>query len=139
MSKKETPENTGKTPLHNLFHYQKRKTKLFLCWITIIAIALCVIAAGLGLLWYFKASWVALIFAVIFGAMGLGLSGLAFVIGEKIELFNTAASGALNIYDLAQKSSTIIDMEAEQNPAGAKEIESLSAPPPPDAHLSSTK
>ena len=129
MSKKETPEKTGETPLHNLFHYQKRKTKRFLRWITVTAIALCVIATGFGLLWYFNASWIALIFAIIFAIIGLGLSGLAFIVGEKIELFNTAASGALNIYDLAQKSSTIVNMEASTNTGTVdiKEIENQPA------------
>ncbi|MGL4666842.1 MAG: hypothetical protein ACRCWR_02800 [Saezia sp.] len=131
MTKKKTPENAGQTPLHSLFHYQKRKTQVFLRWLTIVAIVLCLIAAGLGSVWYFKSSWTALVFSVIFAAMGLGLSGIAFFIGEKIELFNTAASGALNIYDLAQKKSTIIDIEAEtktqQTTVEIKAVEDLSA------------
>lgn len=132
MTKKKTSENTGQTPLHNLFHYQKRKTQVFLRWLTIIAIVLCLMAAALGTIWYFKSSWTALVFSVIFAAMGLGLSGIAFFIGEKIELFNTAASGALNIYDLAQKKNTIIDMEAktQQTAVEIKTVENSSVHPP---------
>ena len=137
MPPKNASENAGQTPLHSLFHYQKRKTKMFLRWLSIAAIILCILAAGLGALWYFKSSWVALVFAVIFAAIGLGLSGLSFFVGEKIEMFNTVASGALNIYDMAQKKSTIIDMEdgtnTQQNTAvKIEEIENIPIEPVPD-------
>lgn len=82
-------------------------------WLTISSFILCLIAAGLGTLWYFSASWIAIIFAVLFGLVGIGLFAVTFIIAEKIELFNTLASGALSIYDATQSSGKIVETEEE--------------------------